>query len=61
LFLLDLIVPDLIPLADEILLGFLTLLFASWRRKRTVTVPSPSRPGGRPGDDARVVPGETVR
>jgi hypothetical protein len=61
LFLLDLIVPDFIPHADEILLGLLTLLFASWRRNRTVTVPPPARPGGRPGDDARVVQGETVR
>ncbi len=33
LFLVDLIVPDPIPFADELLLGLLTLLFASWRRK----------------------------
>lgn len=33
LFLLDLIVPDLIPFADEVLLGLLTLLFASWRKR----------------------------
>ncbi len=61
LFLLDLVVPDLIPFVDEILLGLLTLLFASWRRKRTEPVRTDSRPGGRPGDDARVVQGETVR
>lgn len=57
LFLLDLVVPDLIPFVDEILLGLLTLMFASWRRRR----PAGGRPGGRPGDDARLVQGETVR
>lgn len=62
LFLLDLIVPDLIPFADEVLLGLLTLLFASWRRKRTEPMePAAGRAGRRPGDDARVVQGETVR
>lgn len=34
LFVLDLLVPDAIPLADEILLGLLTVLFASWKRAR---------------------------
>jgi len=33
LFLLDLVVPDFIPLADELLLGLLTLLLANLRRK----------------------------
>ena len=33
LFLVDLIIPDPIPFADELLLGLLTLLFASWRVK----------------------------
>ena len=61
LFLLDLVVPDLIPFVDEILLGLLTLLFAGWRRRRTEPVRPGGRPGGRPGDDARVVQGETVR
>ena len=31
LFLLDLVIPDLIPFADEILLGLATALFALWR------------------------------
>ena len=31
LFLLDLVVPDLVPFADEILLGLATALFAFWR------------------------------
>jgi len=33
LFLLDVIIPDFIPLADELLLGLLTLLLANLRRK----------------------------
>ena len=32
LFVLDLLIPDLIPLADEVLLGLLTMLFGTWRR-----------------------------
>ena len=33
LFLLDLLVPDIIPLVDEILLGLATLLFANWKER----------------------------
>ncbi len=52
LFLLDLFIPDLIPFADEILLGLATALFALWREpvppgekppEKNVT---PPRPGG---------------
>ena len=32
LFFADLLIPDLIPLADELLLGLLTLLFSLWRK-----------------------------
>jgi hypothetical protein len=32
LFLLDLVIPDFIPFADELILGLLTLLFAAWRK-----------------------------
>lgn len=44
LFLIDLVVPDVIPLVDEILLGLATLLLASLRttvtsRLRTVEQP----------------------
>lgn len=31
LFLLDLLIPDLIPFADEILLGLAAALFGMWR------------------------------
>jgi hypothetical protein len=34
LFLLDVLIPDLIPFADEILLGLATLLLGSWKTKR---------------------------
>ena len=36
LFVVDLVVPDFVPLADEILLGLGTLLLANWKdRKKT--------------------------
>ena len=34
LFVLDALIPDLIPFADEILLGLATLLLGSWKKKR---------------------------
>ncbi len=34
LFIGDLVFPDLVPFADEILLGLLTALFGTWRRRR---------------------------
>ena len=34
LFLIDLLLPDILPFADEILLGLATLVFAAWRRRR---------------------------
>ena len=34
LFLMDLVVPDLVPLVDELILGVSTLLLASWRKTR---------------------------
>ena len=33
LFGLDLLIPDLIPFVDEVLLGLLTLLLGSWKRE----------------------------
>ena len=49
LFVLDLFVPDLIPFLDEIMLGLLTLLLGSFRRRK-----EPPAPGG-PKADARPV------
>ncbi len=34
LFLLDMLVPDLVPFVDELILGLLTLLFANWKKPR---------------------------
>ena len=34
LFVLDVLIPDFLPFADEILLGLGTLVFATWRRSR---------------------------
>jgi hypothetical protein len=42
LFALDLIIPDLIPFVDEILLGLLTVLLSMIRRKRPATMPEQS-------------------
>jgi len=35
LFVIDLVLPDAVPFADELLLGLLTLLFGAWRRRRS--------------------------
>lgn len=39
LFVIDLIIPDLIPFFDEILLGLLTLLLGSLKNKESRTAP----------------------
>lgn len=44
LFLLDLLVPDLVPFADEILLALGTLLLGAMRKK-----PAPDPDASRPG------------
>ncbi|MBU8978136.1 MULTISPECIES: DUF6116 family protein [unclassified Lysobacter] len=41
LFLVDLVVPDFIPLADELLLGLGTLLLASWKKRKDAPLPPP--------------------
>jgi len=33
LFLLDLVIPDVIPMADELLLGLAATFLASWRKR----------------------------
>jgi hypothetical protein len=55
LFLLDLLVPDLVPLADELLLGLATALLGSWRKRGGERAPHATStgvgtaPGHRPG------------
>ena len=33
IFLLDMLIPDLIPFADEMMLGLLTLLLGTWKKR----------------------------
>ena len=41
LFFADLLIPDFIPLADELLLGMGTLLLASWKKRKDTPIPPP--------------------
>lgn len=53
LFVIDVLVPDLIPFADEILLGLATLLLGSWKKRK-----APPRREDRapePGTTSRVI------
>ena len=43
LFVADLLIPDVIPFADELLLGLGTLLLANWKNRNRQPDP-PSRP-----------------
>jgi hypothetical protein len=43
LFVADVIVPDFIPFADELLLGLGTLLLANWKRRRSSADPDMRR------------------
>jgi hypothetical protein len=38
LFVVDLVVPDVIPLIDELLLGLGTLVLSNWRKKPPIDV-----------------------
>ena len=51
LFVLDVLIPDLIPFADEILLGLVTLLLANWKRKDR----APERPARKSPTDGPVI------
>jgi hypothetical protein len=41
LFAVDFVVPDLIPFADEVLLGLATVLLGSWRNRKARPPPAP--------------------
>ena len=43
LFAIDLVVPDIVPFADEILLGIGTLLLASFKKRKEPDVIEPRR------------------
>jgi len=47
LFVLDLAIPDLVPFADEVLLGLLTIVLASFRRRRRDDVSGSDASGSR--------------
>jgi len=34
LFVIDLLVPDMIPMIDEIILGLLTIILANWKKEK---------------------------
>lgn len=40
LFVLDVFIPDVIPFVDELLLGLLTLLLGTWRKRKSLNVDS---------------------
>lgn len=42
IFVLDLVIPDVIPLVDEILLGLGTLILAQWKDRRKQLPPPPA-------------------
>ncbi len=42
-FLLDLFIPDLVPFADELLLGLAALLFSQWRKPKDEVATTDSR------------------
>jgi hypothetical protein len=49
LFLVDLVVPDVIPLVDEILLGLATAILASWKKRRhDAAIARDAAPGPKP-------------
>lgn len=39
LFAVDIVVPDIVPFADELLLGLGTLLLANWKRRKDPPTP----------------------
>ena len=45
LFAVDLVVPDFIPLADELLLALATLILARWKDRRQLPVATPPANG----------------
>ncbi|MCE2943285.1 MAG: DUF6116 family protein [Lysobacteraceae bacterium] len=44
LFVATLVVPDVIPFADELLLGLATLLLARWKDRKSPPAPDSARP-----------------
>lgn len=58
LFVLTLLVPDLVPFADELLLGLATLLLARWKADTAPDSATPGTDGERPPID---LPPDSIR
>jgi hypothetical protein len=53
-FVFDLVLPDGLPFLDELMFGLLTLLFATWRKRRSAEGAEPDDAGlGDPREPAR--------
>jgi len=39
LFIIDLLVPDMVPLIDEIILGLLAIILSNWKKEKTQEKP----------------------
>lgn len=44
LFVVDMLIPDVVPFIDELMLGLVTLLFGSWKNRRKPATPESSAP-----------------
>ena len=55
LFAVDLVVPDPIPLLDEVVLAVLTFLVASWRTRQDQDEPRPPPKDITPPDEAETI------
>ena len=53
LFVIDLLVPDIIPFIDEILMGLTALILANWRNPEVESAP--------PADESKVIEGQSRR
>ena len=42
LFAVDMLIPDMIPFVDELLLGMTTLILANWKRRRAGVAVDPA-------------------
>jgi len=47
LFVVDLLVPDLVPFVDEVMLALGTLLLGAWRKRRPEATPKPVEQQGK--------------
>jgi hypothetical protein len=53
IFILDLLVPDLIPFVDEILMGLTALILANWKKPAEAATGTPREPAVIEGESRR--------